>query len=56
MPRTDKYSQHSLVISPVWLNGSVFVYELRGCDFKSRCCQLPSITSLDLMPVFINLL
>ena len=37
MHRTDKYSQHSSVIWPVWLNGCVFVYELSGCGFKSRC-------------------
>ena len=24
----------------VWLNGWVFVYELSGCGFESRCCQL----------------
>ena len=39
MHRTDKYSQHSSIIWPVWLNGSVFVYELSGCGFESRCCQ-----------------
>ena len=27
MLRTDKYSQHSSIIWPVWLNGRVFVYE-----------------------------
>ena len=25
---------------PVWLNGWVFVYELSGCEFESRCCHL----------------
>ena len=30
MHRTDKYSQHSSIIWPVWLNGRVFVYELSG--------------------------
>ena len=25
---------------PVWLNGWVFVYELSGCGFESRCCHL----------------
>ena len=25
---------------PVWLNGCVFVYELSGCGFQSRCCHL----------------
>ena len=40
MHRTDKYSQHSSTIWPVWLNGWVFVYELSGCEFESRCSQL----------------
>ena len=40
MHRTDKHSQHSSVIWPVWLNGWAFVYELSGCDFKSRCFHL----------------
>ena len=40
MHRTDKYSQHSSIIWPVWLNGSVFVYELSGCWFESRCSHL----------------
>ena len=40
MHRTDKYSQHSSIIWPVWLNGWVFVYELSGCGFKPRCCHL----------------
>ena len=35
--RTDKYSQHSSIIWPVWLNGWVFVYELNGCGFEFRC-------------------
>ena len=26
----------------VWLNGWVFVYELSGCGFESRCCHLTS--------------
>ena len=37
---TDKYSQHSSIIWPVWLNGWVFVYELSGCGFESRCSHL----------------
>ena len=37
MQRSDKYSQHSSIIWPVWLNGSVFVYEPRGCGFESCC-------------------
>ena len=28
MHRTEKYSQHSSVIWPFWLNGWMFVYEL----------------------------
>ena len=39
MHRTDKYSQHILIIWPVWLNGWVFVYELSGCGFESRWCH-----------------
>ena len=37
MHRTDKYSQHTSVIWPVWLNGWVFVHELSGCGFESSC-------------------
>ena len=40
MHRTDKYSQHSSIIWPIWLNGWVFVYELNGCGFESRCSHL----------------
>ena len=40
MHRTDKYAQHISIIWPVWLNGRVFVYELSGCGFESRCCHL----------------
>ena len=36
MHRTDKYSQHSSIIWPVWLNGWVLVYELSGCGLESR--------------------
>ena len=28
MHRTDKYSQHSSILWPVWLNGWVFLYQL----------------------------
>ena len=42
MHRTDKYSQHSSIIWPVWLNGWVFVYKLGGCGFESCCCHLKS--------------
>ena len=38
--RTDKYSQHSSILWPVWLNSWVFVYELSGCGFKSSCSHL----------------
>ena len=37
---TDKYSQHSSIIWPVWLNAWVLVYELSGCGFKPRWCHL----------------
>ena len=40
MDRTDRYSEHSSIIWPVWLNSSVFVYELSGCRFKPRCSHL----------------
>ena len=40
MHRTDKYSQHSSIIWPVWLNGWVFVYELSGCRFESSWSHL----------------
>ena len=38
MHRTDKYSQHSSIIWPIWPNGWVFVYELSGCrlEYRSR--------------------
>ena len=35
MHRTDKYSQHSSIIWPVWLNGWVFIYEQSGRGFES---------------------
>ena len=37
MHRTDKYSQHSSIIWPFWLNGWVFIYELSGCGYEFRC-------------------
>ena len=40
MHRTDKYSEHWLIIWPVWANGWVFVYELSGSGFKSSCSHL----------------
>ena len=39
---SDKYSQHSSIIWPVWLNGWVFIYKLSGCGFKSSCSYLNS--------------
>ena len=44
MHRIDKYSQHSSIIWPVWLNGWVFVYELSGCVFESGCSHLKIFT------------
>ena len=44
MHRIDKYSQHSSIIWPVWLNGWVFVYELSGCVFESSCSHLKIFT------------
>ena len=38
--RTDKYSQDSTIIWPVWANGSMFVYELSGCGFECCCDHL----------------
>ena len=40
MYRTNKYSQHSSIIWPVWLNGWVFVYELNRDGFESHCRHL----------------
>ena len=36
--RTDKYSQHSSIIWPIWLNDWVFVYKLSAvpCLFQAR--------------------
>ena len=56
MHRTDKYSHHSTIIWPVWLNGSVFVYELSGCRFKSHCCHLKELLKLvDLQSLVKNI-
>ena len=46
MHRTDKYSQHSSIIWPAWLNGCVFVYELSGCGFESSCSHFTWHVSL----------
>ena len=40
MHRTDKYSRHSPIIWPIWLNGWVFVYKLSGSEFEWRCNHL----------------
>ena len=40
MHDTDRYSGHSSIIWPVWLNGWAFVHKLSGCRLKSRCCHL----------------
>ena len=40
MHRTDKYSQHTSIIWPAWLNGWVFVYKLSGCGFKFSCSHV----------------
>ena len=53
---TDKYSQHSPTIWPVWLNGWVFLYELIGCGFESRCSHLrhPWFTQFFLECLYIS--
>ena len=53
--RTDKYSKHSSVIWPVWLNGWAFVYEPNGFGFESSCTQLIVILS-QLWGYLVNLL
>ena len=40
MHRTDKSSQHSSIIWPVWLNGWVFVCKLSVYGFHSHCSHL----------------
>ena len=40
MHHTDKYSQHSSITWPDWLNDKVFVCELSECGFKSSCSHL----------------
>ena len=59
MHSTDKHSQHSSIIWPVWLNGWVFVYELSGCGFEPRCYHLKGnvyllFTSTGLMTLFCS--
>ena len=38
--RIDKYSKHSSIIWPVWLNDWVFVYRLSDCGLESCCSHL----------------
>ena len=40
MHRTDRYSEHSSIIWPVWSNGWLFLYELSGSGFDSSCSHL----------------
>ena len=40
MHRADKYSQHSSIICPIWLNVWVFVYKLSSCGFESSRSHL----------------
>ena len=54
MDRTDKYSQHSSIIWPVWLNGWVIVYEVSDCGFESRSSHLDIIWSSLRPPELIN--
>ena len=35
------------------LNDWVFLYELSGCEFKSRCCNLPTQTSSSWVKVLV---
>ena len=44
--RTDKCSEHSSIIWPVWSNGWVFVYELSGSEFESGCSDLYNLMML----------
>ena len=50
MHRTDKYSQYSLIVWPVWRNGWVFVCELSGCGLHYRCSHLKKTLS----PLFMD--
>ena len=52
---TDKYSQHSSIIWSVWLNCWMFVYELSGCGFQSRCCHLTSDMASALSKEFLDI-
>ena len=48
MHRKDKYSQHSSIFWPVWLNGWVFVYELSDCCHSNFRCRVSSKEFLDI--------
>ena len=37
---TDRFTQYSSIMWPVWLNGWVLLYELSGCVFDSRWSYL----------------
>ena len=50
---TYLHSRHSSVFWPLWLHGWVFVYELSGCRFESRCCH--SDFRLSVLSVFFVL-
>ena len=38
--RTDMNSEHSSIICPVCINGSLFVYKISGSGFESSCTHL----------------
>ena len=44
MHHRDEYSQRSSTIWLVWLNDLVLVYELSGCEFKSRSSHIIFLT------------
>ena len=50
MHYTDKYSQHSSIIWPVWINSWIFVYELSACGFGSCYSYLSNIMYFILVP------
>ena len=49
MHRTDKYSEHSSIICPVWPNGWVFFYELSGSGFEFSCSHRKSVIVVTLI-------
>ena len=51
MHHTDKHSQHSSIILPVWLNGRVFIYELSACGFGSLKLQISLVLSKDFLDI-----